>query len=69
MMDEQREELFGQYVAEFTPEYDIQLDDDDIMKLIEVFDKCSHRWKANLSSSIYGIAKDLDFNEMDEDIV
>lgn len=69
MMNEEYEKLFGQYVAEFTPEYDIQLDDDGIMKVIEVFDERSHRWKANLSTSIYDMAKDLDFNEMDEDIV
>jgi hypothetical protein len=69
MMDEQHEELFGQYIAEFASEYDIKLDDDGIMKAIELFDECSHRWKSNLSASIYDMATDLDFNEMDEDIV
>ncbi|HBX27075.1 MAG TPA: hypothetical protein DEF72_06545 [Gammaproteobacteria bacterium] len=69
MMNEEHEELFGQYIAEFASEYDIQLDDDGIMKAIELFDECSHRWRSNLSTSIYDMAKDLDFNEMDEDIV
>jgi len=39
------------------------------MKAIELFDECSHRWKSTLSTSISDIAKDLDFDTMDEDIV
>ena len=68
-MKEEHEELFGQHIAEFASEHDIQLYDDGIMKAIELFDECSHRWKSDLSVSIYDMAKDLEFNEMDEDIV
>jgi hypothetical protein len=69
IMNEEQEELFGQYIAEFAMKNDLKLDDDDIMKAIELFDECSHRWKLDLSASISDIAKDLDFDEMDEDIV
>ncbi|MEC8118455.1 MAG: hypothetical protein VX132_01125 [Actinomycetota bacterium] len=68
-LNEEHEELFSPYIAEFASEYDIKLDDDGIMKAIELFDECSHRWKSNLSASIYDMATDLNFNEMDEDIV
>ena len=68
-MHEEHEELFDQYIAEFASEYDIKLDDDGIIKAIELFYECSHRWKSNLSTSIYDMATHLNFNEMDEDIV
>jgi len=69
IMNEEQEELFGQYIAEFALKNDLKLDDDDIMKAIELFDECTHRWKSDLSTSISDIAKDLDFDKMDEDIV
>ncbi|MEK9605454.1 MAG: hypothetical protein VW352_04165, partial [Gammaproteobacteria bacterium] len=68
-MNEEQEELFGQYIAEFALENDLKLDDNDIMKAIELFDECSHRWQSDSNVSIQDMAKDLDFDEMDEDIV
>ena len=68
-MDEEQEELFGQHIAEFALENDLKLDDNDIMKAIELFDECSHRWQSDSNASIQDMAKDLDFDEMDEDIV
>ena len=68
-MNEEQEELFGQYIAEFAVENDLKLHDNDIMKAIELFDECSHRWQSDSNVSIQDMAKDLDFDEMDEDIV
>ena len=68
-MNEEQEELFGQYIAEFALKNDLKLDDDDIMKAIELFDECTGRWQSDSSASIQDMAKDLDFDEMDEDIV
>jgi hypothetical protein len=66
-MNEEQEELFGQYIAEFALENDLKLDDNDIMKAIELFDECSHRWQSDSNVSIQDMAKD--FDEMDEDII
>jgi hypothetical protein len=68
-MNEEQEELFGQYIADFALEYDLKLDDDDIMKAIELFDECTHRWQSDSNASIQDMAKDLDFDEMDNEII
>jgi cell division protein FtsL len=68
-MNEEQEELFGQYIAEFALEYDLKLNDDDIMKAIELFDECTDRWSSDSDASIYEIANDLGLKEDDEDIV
>ena len=68
-MNEEQEELFGQYIAEFALENDLKLDDDDIMKAIELFDECTHRWQSDSNASIQDMAKDLDFDEMDDEII
>ena len=65
-MNEEQEELFGQYIAEFAVENNLKLHDDDIMKAIELFDECTHRWQSDSNASIQNMAKDLDFDEMDE---
>jgi len=39
------------------------------MTAIELFDECSHRWTSDSNASIQDMAKGLDFDEMDEDIV
>ena len=68
-MNEEQEERFGQYIAEFALENDLKLDDDDIMKAIELFDECTHRWQSDSNASIEDMAKDLDFDEMDDEII
>jgi hypothetical protein len=68
-MNEEQEELFGQYIAEFAVENDLKLHDDDIMKAIELFDECTHRWQSDSNASIQEMAKGLDFDEMDDEIV
>jgi hypothetical protein len=68
-MNEEQEELFGQYIAEFALENDLKLDDDDIIKAIELFDQCTHRWQSDSNASIQDMAKDLDFDEMDDEII
>jgi hypothetical protein len=68
-MNEEQEERFGQYIAEFALENDLKLDDDDIMKAIELFDECTHRWQSDSNASIQDMAKDLDFDEMDDEII
>ena len=68
-MNEEQEEFFGQYIAEFAVENDLKLHDDDIMKAIELFDECTHRWQKDSQVSIEEMAKELDFNEMDDEIV
>ena len=68
-MNEEQEELFGQYIAEFAVESDLKLHDDDIMKAIELFDECTYRWQKDSQVSIEEMAKELDFNEMDDEIV
>jgi len=68
-MNEEQEERFGQYIAEFVLENDLKLDDDDIMKAIELFDECTHRWQSDSNASIQDMAKDLDFDEMDDEII
>jgi hypothetical protein len=68
-MNEEQEELFGQYIAEFALENDLKLDDNDIMKAIELFDECTHRWQSDSNASIQDMAKDLDFDEMDDAII
>ncbi len=68
-MNQDQEELFGKYIAEFASEYDLQLNDDDIMKAIELFDECSERWQSNFDFSVYEIANELNLTEADEDIV
>ena len=39
------------------------------MKAIELFDECRYRLQSGSNTSIQSMAKDLDFDEMDEDIV
>ena len=68
-MNEEQEELFGQYIAEFAVENDLKLHDDDIMKAIELFDECTHRWLSDSNASIQEMAKGLDFDEMDDEII
>ena len=68
-MNKEQEELFGKYVAEFAVNNNLQLDDDDIAKAIELFSKSSDRWKSDMSASIEHIAKELGFNERDDHIV
>ena len=68
-MNKEQEELFGQYIAEFAVEKDHKLHDDDIMKAIELFDECTHRWQSDSNASIQNMAKDLDFDEMDDEII
>jgi hypothetical protein len=68
-MNEEQEELFGQYIAEFAVENDLKLHDDDIMKAIELFDECTHRWQSDSNASIQDMAKDLDFDDMDDEII
>ena len=68
-MNEEQEERFGQYIAEFVLENDLKLDDDDIMKAIELFDECTHRWQSDSNASIQDMARDLDFDEMDNEII
>ena len=57
-MNEEQDELFGQFIAEFAVENDLKLHDDDIIKAIELSDEFSHRWQ-----------KDLDFDETDDEII
>lgn len=68
-MNEEQEELFGQYIAEFAVENNLKLHDDDIMKAIELFDECTQRWQSDSNASIQDMAKDLDFDEMDDEII
>lgn len=68
-MNEEQEELFGQYIAEFAIENDLKLHDDDIMKAIELFDECTYRWQKDSQVSIEEMAKEIDFDEMDDEIV
>jgi hypothetical protein len=68
-MNEEQEELFGQYIAEFALENDLKLNDDDIMNAIELFDECTHRWQSDSNASIQAMAKDLDFDELDDEII
>jgi hypothetical protein len=35
-MNEEQEELFGQYIAEFALENDLKLDDDEIIEMVSV---------------------------------
>ena len=39
------------------------------MKAIELFDECTHRWQSDSNASIQDMAKDLDFDEMDDEII
>jgi len=39
------------------------------MKAIELFDECTHRWQSDSNASIQNMAKDLDFDEMDDEII
>jgi hypothetical protein len=64
-MNEEQEERFGQYVAEFALANDLKLDDDDILKVVDLFDECTERWKADVSVSITEMAGDLGFTEQD----
>ena len=68
-MTEEQEELFGKYIDEFTLENDLKIDEEDIFKAIELFDESSPHWQSNLNTSITYIAKDLDFEEIDKNIV
>ena len=68
-MTEEQEELFGKYIDEFTLENDLKIDEEDIFKAIELFDESSPHWQSNLNTSITDIAKDLDFEEIDKNIV
>ena len=51
-MNEEQEELFGQYIAEFAVENNLKLHDDDIMKAIELFDECTHRWQSDYTKRV-----------------
>lgn len=68
-MNEDQEELFGQYVAEFALAHDLKLDDDDILKVVDLFDECTERWKTDVSVSIAEMASDLGFTEQDDHIM
>ena len=68
-MNEDQEELFGQYVAEFASAHDLKLDDVDILKVVDLFDECTERWKTDVSVSIADMASDLGFTEKDEHIM
>ena len=68
-MTEEQEELFGKYIDEFNLENDLKIDEEDIFKAIELFDESSPHWQSNLNTSITDIAKDLDFEEIDKNIV
>ena len=68
-MNEDQEELFGQYVAEFALAHDLKLDDDDILKVVDLFDECTERWKTDVSVSIAEMANDLGFTEQDDHIM
>ena len=67
-MNEDQEELFGQYVAEFALAHDFKLDDDDILKVVDLFDECTERWKTDVNVSIAEMASDLGFTEQDDHI-
>jgi len=68
-LNEEQEELFGQCIAELALENDLKLDDDDIMRAIELFDECTYRWQSGSNKLIQNMVKDLDFDKIDEDIV
>jgi len=68
-MNEKQEDLFGRYIAEYASEHNITLDDDGIMKAIELFDECAHQWQSDLSASIETMARNLGFDEEDEPII
>ena len=68
-MNEEQEELFGQCIAEFALENDLKLDDDDIMRAIELFDKYTYRWQSGSNTLIQNMVQDHDVDKMDEDIV
>jgi hypothetical protein len=67
-MNEEQEELFGQCVAEFALANDLKLDDDDILKVVDLFDECTERAKADVSASISEVASELGFTEQDSHI-
>jgi len=69
VMNEDQEELFGRYVAEFALAHDLKLDDDDILKVVDLFDECTERWKTDVSVSIADMASDIGFTEKDEHII
>ena len=68
-MNEDQEELFGQYVAKFALAHDLKLDDDDILKVVDLFDECTVRWETDANVSIAEIASDLGFTEQDSGII
>ena len=68
-MNEEQEELFGQCIAEFALENDLKLDDDDIMRAIELFDEYRYRWQSGSNTLIQNMVQDHDVDKMDEDIV
>ena len=68
-MNEEQEELFGQYIAELALKNHLKLDDDDIMRAIELLNECRYRLQSGSNTSIQSMAKDFDFDEMDEDII
>ena len=68
-MNEDQEELFGQYVADFALAHDLKLDDDDILKVVDLFDECTVRWETDANVSIAEIASDLGFTEQDSGII
>ena len=68
-INKEQDELIGKYIAEFALENDLKIHDEDILKAIELFDESSPHWQSNLNTSITGIAKDLDFEEIDKNIV
>jgi hypothetical protein len=68
-MNEEQEELFGQCIAEFALENDLKLDDDDIMRAIELFDEYTYRWQSGSNTLIQNMVQDHDVDKMDEDIV
>ena len=68
-INEEQEELFGQYIAELALKNHLKLDDYDIMRASEPLNECRYRLQSGSNTSIQSMAKDLDFDEMDEDIV